>query len=95
MQALEAAGGAEHRQLVASSDLSHGHAADAAGRLDHEFLKRVKRLDAPSVMTAVAAGAAEACGAGAVAAMSIAASKLGARNVQILVLCDAQGADAY
>ena len=35
-------------------------------------------------MAAVDAGAAEACGAGAVAAMLIAASKLGARNVQVL-----------
>jgi AmmeMemoRadiSam system protein B len=84
ISSLTAAGSGERTLLVASSDLSHNHDADAASPLDHAFLEYVAELDAEGLMAAVASGSAEACGAGAVAATILAARGLGARKCQVL-----------
>lgn len=70
--------------LVASSDLSHFYAERSANVLDREMLNRIASLQAESVLSAEAEGAGFACGAGAIAAVMIAARQLGGNSAVIL-----------
>jgi MEMO1 family protein len=73
--------------LVASSDLSHFHDAARAAHMDAEMLRQVGALDAPGVLAAQAEGRAQACGAGALAAVLWAARDLGANRAAVVGHC--------
>jgi AmmeMemoRadiSam system protein B len=70
--------------LVASTDLSHFHTYDRAAALDRRALAAMERFDPVALDQDVAAGAAEACGYGAVSAVLVAAKAAGAGKVTIL-----------
>ncbi len=64
--------------IVASSDLSHFHSAKAARRLDDSVKEAVQKFDPDLLVETIETGQGEACGAGPIAAMMIAARRLGA-----------------
>ena len=70
--------------LVASTDLSHFHPYDQAVRLDQAVLERIAAYDPQGLATALATHKAEACGAGPVMAVMVAAEQLGARRAVVL-----------
>lgn len=70
--------------LVASTDLSHFHPQDVAGKLDKEMLRRIESFDPDAVLGAEDEGAGYACGRGAVAAVLWAAKGLGGDRVKVL-----------
>jgi AmmeMemoRadiSam system protein B len=70
--------------LVASTDLSHYHAASEAERLDHVFVEDVREGNYDRLMTDLEKGATEACGGGPVVALLAAAQALGCRPMTIL-----------
>jgi AmmeMemoRadiSam system protein B len=74
--------------LVASSDLSHYHAYDAANRLDQIVIDDVKSFDADKLMGDLEANRAEACGGGPIAAVMVAARGLRADGVRLLHHCN-------
>ena len=74
--------------LVASSDLSHYHDANVAGRLDQVVLDRVARFDADGLQAALDANPEHACGGGPVVAVMRAARQLGATAAQVLQYAD-------
>jgi AmmeMemoRadiSam system protein B len=70
--------------IVASTDLSHFHSSDEAGRLDGEFRRTLETLDAPALYDAVQSGRGEACGAGPVIASLLATESLPGRSCTAL-----------
>ncbi len=70
--------------VIASSDLSHFHAAPEAQRLDAVVLKHLERSDTEGLIASLAAGKAEACGGGPMAVALMAARMLGAARVRLL-----------
>jgi len=70
--------------LVASTDLSHFHDAATAGRLDRGVLDAIAAFDPDLFWHLVESGTAEACGAGPLLAVMLAAQQLGARRARIL-----------
>jgi AmmeMemoRadiSam system protein B len=70
--------------LVASTDLSHYHAAAAAARLDAVVIDHVSRLDADGLQTALDGQPDHACGGGPTVAVMRAARELGARDAVVL-----------
>lgn len=70
--------------LVASTDLSHFYDVETAKMFDQKMLGRFEKLDAEAVLSAERQGVGFACGAGAVAAVIVAARELGANHVEIL-----------
>ena len=70
--------------VVASTDLSHFYSLDIAEQMDGEMLRRIKSMDADSVLLAEQNGAASACGASAVAVMLRITKKAGAKKTYIL-----------
>lgn len=70
--------------LVASSDLSHFHPAARAEALDRKIVEAVSGFDAAGLWAAIETGRAEACGAGPMLAVMLAARRLGARRAEIL-----------
>ncbi|MGD8455726.1 MAG: AmmeMemoRadiSam system protein B [Anaerolineales bacterium] len=70
--------------LVASTDLSHFHAEEAAKRLDEEMLKQVAALSPEGMAAAMQCGKGEACGIMAVIAVMEAAKALGATRAEVL-----------
>ncbi len=66
--------------IVASTDLSHFHDADSAGRLDGEFRRVLETMDAHALYDAVQTGRSEACGAGPVIAALLATESLTERR---------------
>jgi AmmeMemoRadiSam system protein B len=70
--------------LVASTDLSHYHAAAEAARLDAVVIDRVSRLDAEGLQAAIDANPEHACGGGPAVAVMRAARQLGARDAVVL-----------
>lgn len=70
--------------LVASSDLSHYYAADAARELDQRVLEAIADYDPAAVIAAEADGRKIACGHGAIATVMLAARALGADSAQVL-----------
>jgi AmmeMemoRadiSam system protein B len=69
---------------VASTDLSHYHAAAAAARLDAVVIDHVSRLDADGLQTALDGQPDHACGGGPTVAVMRAARELGARDAVVL-----------
>ncbi len=74
--------------LVASSDLSHYHPYKAAIELDRMVLDEIERYNPERLMERLEAEEVEACGGGPVAAVMMAARKLGANSSQILHYCN-------
>jgi MEMO1 family protein len=70
--------------LVASSDLSHFHSYDEAKRLDQLVLDKVGVLDPEGLVQSLAAGRCEACEGGPMAAVMLAAERLGAGRSRVL-----------
>jgi MEMO1 family protein len=70
--------------LVASTDLSHFHSYGEARRLDRIVLDRIAAYDPEGLVRELANHDAEACGGGPVAAVMIAAQKLGANRAVVL-----------
>ncbi len=70
--------------MIASSDLSHFHDADAAKRLDAVALKHVERNDTEGLLASLADGKAEACGGGPMAVVLMTASRLGAKQIRLM-----------
>jgi len=76
----------QHRNalMVASSDLSHFHEYDTAVKLDRIATNWIQSLDAKGFCEDLQSGKCEACGGAAVAALMIAAKKLGADTCELL-----------
>lgn len=76
----------KHRSalLVASTDLSHFYPLPIANQLDTEMLSLIEAFSPQGVLQAEESATAFACGAGAVAAVLIAARELGGNEVKIL-----------
>ncbi len=70
--------------LVASSDLSHYHPYETAGTLDGVVTGRVGAFDPDGLWEALRTGSCEACGAGPILAVMLAARRLGANSASIL-----------
>ena len=70
--------------MVASSDLSHFHADTTAEALDRATLDAVEAFDPHGLHRALRSGQAEACGGGAIAAVQIAAQRLGASRAKTI-----------
>jgi MEMO1 family protein len=74
--------------LVASSDLSHYHAADQAARLDARVLECVSQYDADGLLDALEQFPDHACGGGPIVSVMLAARSLGARDARVLRYAD-------
>ncbi len=70
--------------LVASSDLSHFYPQSVANQLDRRVLDAIARFDPQAVVAAEADGHKIACGHGAIAAVMVAARRLGADSAHVL-----------
>ncbi len=70
--------------LVASSDLSHFHPAARAEILDRKIVAAVAGFDPAGLWAAIETGQAEACGAGPMLAVMLAARRLGACRAEVL-----------
>jgi MEMO1 family protein len=74
--------------LVASTDLSHYHAAAEAAALDRVVIDCISRFDADGLQAALDAEPDHACGGGPTVAVMRAARQLGARDAVILNYAD-------
>ncbi len=81
---VSALAGERRLLLVASSDLSHFHPAARAEALDRKIVEAVAGFDSAGVWAAIETGQAEACGAGPMLAVMLAARRLGARRAEVL-----------
>jgi hypothetical protein len=70
--------------LVGSSDLSHFHSQSEAEDLDGIVAEHVSSYDPQGLLDVLASGKAEACGGAPMAAVMMAANKLGATNATVL-----------
>ncbi len=76
--------GEEPALLVASTDLSHFHPYGTAVHLDQEVVRQIVAMDAGGLARTLETDRGEACGAGPVMAVMIAALKLGANKAVLL-----------
>jgi AmmeMemoRadiSam system protein B len=74
--------------IVASSDLSHYHDYTTANELDAVVVDSVNRLDPHGLLDKLEKQMCEACGGGPIAAMLMAASKLGANHAEVVHYCN-------
>ncbi len=70
--------------MIASSDLSHFHPEKEARRLDQAVQKAVEKFDSDGLLETLESGKGEACGGSPMAAVMIAARRLGAAGVKPL-----------
>jgi MEMO1 family protein len=77
-EAIEAACSGKHVLMIASTDLSHYYPYDDAKRLDSVFLDRINAFDPEGLAEDIKAHKCEACGAGPVITLMLAAKKLAA-----------------
>jgi AmmeMemoRadiSam system protein B/AmmeMemoRadiSam system protein A len=70
--------------LIASTDLSHFHSYAEAKRLDQVVCDRVASFDPQALSLDLRAGKCEACGAGPMMAVMLAARRLGANGARVL-----------
>jgi MEMO1 family protein len=70
--------------IVASSDLSHYHTYDQAGKMDHKTLRAIEEWDYLSMSRNFDAEVWEACGGGPIIAAMIASERLGANQAKVL-----------
>lgn len=74
--------------MVASSDLSHFHDAKTADKLDQNCLDVVSQFNTDGLLKGLRSEKYEACGAGPIATVMLAAKKMGATHSQILHHCN-------
>lgn len=74
--------------IVASSDLSHYHDYATATELDALVIDSVSKLDFNGLLKKLEMQQCEACGGGPIAAMLIAATKLGANRAEVVHYCN-------
>jgi MEMO1 family protein len=74
--------------VIASSDLSHYHAAPVAAALDHVVIDCVSRFDADALQAALDRNPEHACGGGPMVAVMRAARLAGARDGAVLRYAD-------
>ncbi len=70
--------------MVASTDLSHFHPEKRARKLDYAVQEAIEKFDPDLLLSTIEEGRGEACGAGPVAAVMLAAKRLGSRDVRFL-----------
>ncbi|MBU0983277.1 MAG: AmmeMemoRadiSam system protein B [candidate division Zixibacteria bacterium] len=70
--------------MVASTDLSHFHPEKRARKLDFAVQEAIEKFDEDMLLETIEDGRGEACGAGPVAAIMLAAKRMGAREVRFL-----------
>ncbi len=70
--------------LIASTDLSHFHDAYKAAQLDRQIVASVSAFDPAAFWSLIENHQAEACGAGPLLSVMLAAKKIGAERAQIL-----------
>jgi MEMO1 family protein len=80
--------GREDVLIVASSDLSHFYTSNEAKKLDKVIMDDVNSFDWEKLLIDLSAKRTEACGGGPIAAMLIAAKKLGADKSEVVHYCD-------
>jgi MEMO1 family protein len=73
-----------HVLIVASSDLSHFHDYNKASQLDGIVLRHIQDSDVEGLLDNLAYDKTEACGGGPIAAMMLAADKMGAHHSLLL-----------
>lgn len=83
-EALASACAGKSVLIVASSDLSHFHAYDAAKKLDQVVIDQVSAFDPDGLLDALAQSRCEACGGGPMVTAMLAARKLGATRSKVL-----------
>lgn len=71
--------------IVASSDLSHYHPYDEACKMDGKLIKYIENYDYRGFSKGLASKEIEACGGGPIIATMMAAQKLGANKVKVLL----------
>jgi hypothetical protein len=86
-EALAAACDPDRTVFIASSDLSHFHPDDRARLLDEVACHDIRDFAPLRLLDDVAQHRTEACGAGPVAAVMLAAAQLGAGGVRVLAQC--------
>jgi AmmeMemoRadiSam system protein B len=81
---------AEGREVlfVASTDLSHYHAAKIADAIDGVTIAHVRAFDYEGLMDDLESGAAEACGGGPTVAVMAALHQLGVRHMEVVHHCN-------
>ncbi len=70
--------------LIASSDLSHYHSDEVAKRLDSAVVKIIEKMDVEGLVSLLESGKGEACGAGSIMVLLLAAKKMNANIIDIL-----------
>ena len=86
-EALAATISGSNTVVIASSDLSHYHSADEAGRLDAVIERDIADGDYERLMRNLESGRTEACGGGPAVSTLLAAARLGAQRTRILHRC--------
>jgi AmmeMemoRadiSam system protein B len=86
--AIASAVRAKNVLLVASSDLSHYHPYDEAVVLDRKVVASIDAYDTEELIRNLEMERVEACGGGPIAAVMLAARKLGARTARVLHYCN-------
>jgi AmmeMemoRadiSam system protein B len=74
--------------FVASTDLSHYHAAKIADAIDSVTIGHVRAFDYEGLMDDLESGAAEACGGGPTVAVMAALQELGVRHMEVVHHCN-------
>jgi AmmeMemoRadiSam system protein B len=74
--------------FVASTDLSHYHAAKIADVIDSVTIARVRAFDCEGLMDDLESGAAEACGGGPTVAVMAALHELGVKHMEVVHHCN-------
>ena len=82
--AIARAAEGERVLVIASTDLTHYESLDRAKQKDQEALARILRMDARGLLETVSRLQISMCGAGPVAAMLVAADKMGAGKARVL-----------
>jgi len=70
--------------IVASSDLYHGYSYEDCVRIDGETIKGIEAFDPENFCKGACMSRYQACGAGPITAMQVAAKRMGAREVKII-----------
>lgn len=83
-EVIAALAGDQRLLIIASSDLSHFHDAGKARQLDQQVVEAVSSFDAARFWSLIKNHQAEACGAGPLLSVMLAAAKIGAQRAQIL-----------
>ena len=78
----DALNSAHNALIVASSDLYHGYSYDDCVQIDSETIEGIEALDPESFCEGFRMSKYQACGAGPITAMQVAAKNMGAKQVK-------------